>query len=343
VHLLSFEKRNFKGVTLHPLTSKIFNSKLRYLLAVKEVKNLLKEIKPDILNAHYLTGYGLLGALSGFKPFIASAWGSDVLIAPKKSVLSKWAVKYVVQKADIITTESKMVADVLIQNLRADPHKIRTFPWGINCDLFKVGYEGGVERLRERLKINKGLPIILSNRSMRPLYRIDIIVDAAAKVLQQKKALFIFLKGDGLVKCERAVKLKAKRLGIEESSCFISEFLNQKEMVILANLADIIVSIPNSDAFPISVAEGMACGAIPIVSDLEVNREIIKDGENGFVLPGGDSVILAEKILYILEKMVEFKEKIIPLNIDYVQKNLNWRDSTKKMEAVYKEAIKRMI
>src|SRR5262245_50581876 len=43
-----------------------------------ELKNILKEIKPDLLNVHSASGYGQLARLSGFHPVLLSVWGSDV-------------------------------------------------------------------------------------------------------------------------------------------------------------------------------------------------------------------------------------------------------------------------
>src|SRR5438105_2510828 len=55
-----------------------FLTKLSYLKYVSILKKIIRHFKPDILHAHYATSYGLIGALSGFHPFVLSVWGSDV-------------------------------------------------------------------------------------------------------------------------------------------------------------------------------------------------------------------------------------------------------------------------
>ena len=40
-------------------------------------------INPDIIDAHYLTSYGIFASRLNFHPFIINCWGSDVLIDPK--------------------------------------------------------------------------------------------------------------------------------------------------------------------------------------------------------------------------------------------------------------------
>ena len=59
-------------------------SKLNYLKVLPELKKVIAGFKPDILHAHFATSYGLLGALSGFHPFILSVWEAMFSIFRKK-------------------------------------------------------------------------------------------------------------------------------------------------------------------------------------------------------------------------------------------------------------------
>src|SRR4051812_2863748 len=51
------------------------STKLNYISNVKVLKKIIAKFKPDILHAHYATSYGLIGALTGFHPFVISVWG----------------------------------------------------------------------------------------------------------------------------------------------------------------------------------------------------------------------------------------------------------------------------
>ena len=92
IHVISLGKGEYEGVTVHSLdiqdtTMKKTSdrSKLEYLKKIKRVKQLVKEISPDILHAHYASSYGLLGALTNYHPYVISVWGSDVYDFPIKS------------------------------------------------------------------------------------------------------------------------------------------------------------------------------------------------------------------------------------------------------------------
>ena len=63
--------------------------------------------KPTVIHSHYASSYGLLGALSFFKPFLVSAWGSDVMEFPRKGFLQKLILKFVFMRAYKICATSQ--------------------------------------------------------------------------------------------------------------------------------------------------------------------------------------------------------------------------------------------
>jgi len=107
VHLITFTAKPLKGVKIHELR---YFKKLAYPLRVWQIRKTVKEIDPDILHAHYVSHYGVYGALTGFHPFIVSVWGSDVLRDPKESRIRRYGVAYALKRADCITTTSKHLA-----------------------------------------------------------------------------------------------------------------------------------------------------------------------------------------------------------------------------------------
>ena len=52
------------------------------------------------------------------------------------------------------------------------------------------------------------------------------------------------------------------------------------------------MSLPRSDATSVSLLEAMACGCLPVVSNLPANREWISDGVNGKVVNEGESGVI---------------------------------------------------
>jgi hypothetical protein len=85
IHLITFENAHIEGTTVHVLKLPVLVRCAAFPLkmaSIYRIKSLIKRIKPYLLHAHYVTNYRLFGALCNFKPFIITAWGSDVLIDP---------------------------------------------------------------------------------------------------------------------------------------------------------------------------------------------------------------------------------------------------------------------
>jgi hypothetical protein len=75
IHWISLQKNGFgdlKNVKFYLLKQYPIKF-LDIIFNAIPVKKLIKEIKPDILHAHYAGVNGILGALSGFHPFILTA------------------------------------------------------------------------------------------------------------------------------------------------------------------------------------------------------------------------------------------------------------------------------
>ena len=125
IHLISFREGNFdKNVHFHHIELKIKSPLvLNYLINISKVKKIVKAINPDLLHSYYLTSYGFLGARCDWKPFIISCIGSDILVAPQKSILHKRLTQYTLKKADVITSVSNLITANLIK-LGSKPDKI---------------------------------------------------------------------------------------------------------------------------------------------------------------------------------------------------------------------------
>jgi glycosyltransferase involved in cell wall biosynthesis len=354
VHLISprsFGNKSIKNVKLYlvkELHSQIRSIRfiffpMNLLLGIIQVKELIKKIKPDIVHAHYIGEYGLHGALACSQPFIVSAWGSDVLRAPKKSKLSKYTVPYAIKKADVITTTAEFMKEYLIRTFNVPGGKIIRIPWGIDLKIFHRGYEEGVERLKESLGIGANSPIILSNRHMDQKYEIQSIIDSIPYVTKKyPNAIFVFIRGYGSIEFENEMKVRAEKLGVINNTRFVSIRITPEEMAVYLNMADVFISIPKTDQFGSSIMEGMACGAIPIVSDIKVYGQYLEDGKNAFFVNPEKTKEVAEQIINCIEHP-ELKEKFYKINRKIIEEKEDWNKNAKKMEELYEKLLKERI
>ena len=112
--------------------------KALYILTIPYLKKILKQSGPVILHAHSASSYGLLGALSSYRPFIISVWGNDVFTFPNTSVIFKKMLEYNFSKTDKIFSTSYIMAE---ETKRFTDKEIEVISFGIDLNKFKPSFE----------------------------------------------------------------------------------------------------------------------------------------------------------------------------------------------------------
>lgn len=335
VHVISFEKAQIKGVNVYILKLPMLVKNATFPLKMASIytmKKLIKRIKPDILHAHYLTNYGFFGALCNFHPFIATVWGSDVLTVKTESLLirliKKFITTYVARKTDIITADSKSLVKEIIKR-GAPLEKIKLISHGVSINEFN-SHKKSV-KFRKKLGIPPDSKVIISTRSLEPVYNVESLIKAIPHVIKVRSNVHFLILGDGTQK--RRLQEVANRLLIEEHVSFIGKVPHKKVAEFLAN-SDIYVSTALSDSTSVSLLEAMASQLPVIVTDLEGNREWIKNEVNGFIIPTVDPNTLAEKILQLLDNE-ETARKFGAYNRKVVKEKANYEEEMTKVEEIY--------
>ncbi len=195
---------------------------LNLLPVLIQMKILIKKIKPDILHAHCVGGYGWLGALSGFHPLIITAWGDDVLIDPKKSKINKILTKFALKKADLITCNGKPLEKEMMR-LGVDPKKIKFIYWATDIYQFKPGIKN--KKLRRKLEIFDS-PMIISLRSFETIYDVETLIRCVPLVLKEIPRAKFVVAGKGSQ--ELRLKKLAKSLGVFSNIKFVGWIPHEK-------------------------------------------------------------------------------------------------------------------
>jgi len=320
-----------KGVKFYRL--KEFGPKsFDILFNVIPARKLIKKINPDILHAHYAGVNGVLGALSGFHPYILTAWGSDILIAPKSRVVRS-LIRFALSKADLITCDAEHMKKAMVK-LGVDPSKIEIIHFGIDIKKFAPGPED--QDVVRRLG-TKDAPVVISLRSLDPLHDIETLVRAVPLVLKKvPKAIFV-IAGKGHE--EENLKNLADNLGVSQSIRFIG-WVSQDEIPYYLRAADVFVSTALSDAgvFGGSIAEAMACGLPVVVTNIGENENWIQDGGAGYLFPIKSPDILAKRITDLLKNQ-QIRKKFGERGRVIVEKEGNYYREMEKMQRLYDEVI----
>jgi len=84
--------------------------------------------------------------------------------------------------------------------------------------------------------------------------------------------------------------------------------VKQEELANYYHAADVYVSSSRHESFGKVLIEAMAAGLPVVATATTGSKEIVKDGENGFLVSIGDSQALARKVLYLLNNPAKAKE-----------------------------------
>jgi glycosyltransferase involved in cell wall biosynthesis len=287
-------------VTVHDLTSRTNVPKLRFAAWALAVRRLVRRLRPDVLHAHQAVAAGWLGAAAGYHPFVVSAWGSDLLLAPRRSRLQRALARWTLRRADHVSCVSEGLAHAA-RALGADPARVEVAPLGVDRDVFyPAAGPDETAALKARFGLGAG-PAVLSLRAMRPIYHPLDIAAALPRVLAQvpdaRFAIRTYGADEALLGQFRALVAQG---GAANAVTYVGEQAGDREVAALNRAADVAVSVPASDGTPVSVLEAMACGAVPVLSDLPSLREWVSDGREALLVPVGDPEAIVAAVVRLL-------------------------------------------
>lgn len=123
------------------------------------------------------------------------------------------------------------------------------------------------------------------------------LIEAAVRCHDRIPELKVLLAGNGPMRDELAELIKA---GHAEDYIRLLGYRTDLERVVPA--ADVIVSCSHREGLGLNLIEGMLCGKPVIAAENRGHRELVEDGETGYLIPVGDSAALAERLVSLCEK-----------------------------------------
>jgi glycosyltransferase involved in cell wall biosynthesis len=306
-----------------------------YFLNVFELRALLRRLQPDLLHAHFASGYGTLGNLSGYHPYLLSVWGSDVYEFPTRSPIHRWLLQSNLRAADHVCSTS----EVMVEQTRSVCEglgPISVTPFGVDVETFAPEPED--EDAQRVIRVG-------TVKTLAEKYGIDVLIDAAAKVrdaLQESgdaeaKRLRLLIVGGGPQ--EREMKQRVRDRGLEEMTTFtgqvphhdVPQYLNQLDVYVAASRED-------SESFGVAILEASACGCPVVVSNVGGLPEVVDDGRTGLVVRREDPAATAEAILRLVRDS-ELRASMGEAGRSWVQNRYSWDVCVDRMEAVYQTMV----
>lgn len=290
VEILSFRPARLDFAQVHHIDTGVYlpeGGNWHYLLGLRAARLHILRMAPDVIFCHYLTSYGLIGALlKSAIPLVIWLHGTDILIKPGRSLLYRMMARYALARSDLIIMAAAHMKQH-VQRLVGVGKRSIVVPIGV--DLQEFNQTGPLEQ--------KELACI-SNRVFKKNSNVDLILEAIAIARETQPGIHLTIVGDGPLRPD--LETMVRRLDLEPWVAFLGEVPNE-EMPDLLHKHPLYISVTTSDGTSSSLLEAMACGSFPLVSDIPANQSLISNGVNGFLVSLRRADLISQRILKAFE------------------------------------------
>lgn len=306
---------------------------LGYFTNAWRVRQWLAAWRPDVLNAHYASGYGTSAALCGVRPLLLSVWGSDVYDFPYENAFKGWLLRRNLRCATALASTSVAMARQ-VGRLTPERTEIAVTPFGV--DLVRFAPEA-VPRRRGPLTIG----IV---KSLASKYGVDLLLRAFAGLVADADvqmlpdACRLLIVGDGPQRAE--LEALARELGIAPRTEFAGAVAHA-DVPAWLNRLDIYAapSRLDSESFGVAVIEASACARPVVVSDVGGLPEVVRDGETGLIVPRNDVPAL-QAALKRLVLDAGLRERLGRAGRAHVQRAYEWGHCVDLMERCLERVVR---
>jgi glycosyltransferase involved in cell wall biosynthesis len=262
---------------------------IHYLMAPLEIRQLINRFRPDVVNSHFASDYGVvtrLATLGARVPVVLNIWGSDVLVLPRKSFLHKMKSALALKAADCVIGDSQYLVSAAEE--LAPLQSKRVIPWGI--ERRHLAFHKQCYAFQNPLRV-------IIPRTQEKLYNNEFVVRSLVPLIREGKVEITFTNFGSLADAFRRQTLDVTG---DKGVRFYDEMSREKFLPFMAE-HDIYLSASTTDSSPVSLIEAMALGLLPIAADIPGVREWLTP-ESGYLFRPYDPESLRRLVLELLDQ-----------------------------------------
>jgi len=291
----------------------------------------------DVIYAHWSLS-GLAGVLAGKimnRPVVV------MIHHGQNRYGNNFLEKFVINNADRVVCNSSFTMEHIVRFFK--PRDCSVISPGVDIDVFKPQKISASDVLFEKTGIPGDLPVILAMGRHIEWKGFVYLIEAAAEMKGQVPFVLV-LGGQGPE--TEILRKKAQALGLGKQIIFTGQIPN-RDLPRLYNRASVFAQPSivdkegNTEGLGVVLMEAMACGTPCVACDVGGIPDIVRDGENGFLVPARDVPGLVTAISKLLNNQA-LNEKMGKDGRRFIEENYSWARLTRKtvplLEALEKKS-----
>lgn len=309
--------------TLGERAARLLGGRLLALGAMRTIKRLHSEKPFDVLHAHMLTIDGHAGEIIAKRlgiPVAITMHGTDVLHYFIEGQTPSARNIKIAREADALMAVSSMLAG------KVKPYRdkdIFVVPNGVDLSLMPVG----------TMRVPRS---ILSVGTLKK-----------RKCMLETLEAFIALSGDypdatlsivGIGELEGQLRARIDESKLQGRVKLLGGVTHGEVMRLMAS-SDVFALPSYGEGYGIVYIEAMAAGAVAIGSEGEGIEDLICDGDNGFLIPAGDSAALERVLRQVFDSPDGYA--ILREKAKGQACALTWANNAKRVREIYRSIIKK--
>jgi glycosyltransferase involved in cell wall biosynthesis len=248
---------------------------------------------PDVIDGITIFPNGFLATIFGrlIRRFsVVHPGGTDIYEEP--AWFRRAIVGPVLKHCNLVVAKTRHMRKQA-QTLTQGEANIVVIPNGVDVSAYRVDRHA----CRCKLSVPENQMVILFVGRYVKIKGIEHLLNAMPRILEMQN-VHLLLVGEDLGEGRRLSEL-ANRLHIQKDVTFVGR-VDHAQVSSYMLASDIFVLPSLSEGFPLVILEAMAAGLPIVASNVTGIREIVRDGENGYLVIPGDSGDISNKILLLL-------------------------------------------
>lgn len=296
----------------------------------------LRRLRPDLLHVHHVWPaadryLSMIARLAGVPHLVVT----EHITGESHSSGQRTLKRDELRRADAVTAVTGAIVETLVRDYGIDRHRVRIVPNGAELpDAALEAAEAEVaKRWRQRFLSTQIRPLWVVLGRLEEQKGHDLLFEALRRVQTQGLDFTLVVAGEGSRR--EALEQQASALGLGSRVQFVGQV---EEPGPLLAAADGVIMPSRWEGLPLVLLEAMARARPVVATAVGGVPDVVRDGENGSLVPPGDVEALATA-LETLHRRTDRSLRLAREGQRTVREQFTWHAVADGFEAIYDEVL----